>query len=563
MNCYLRKTVSLDGPWHFHVDHYRLGERRALWELRTETKRSGPVDWSPEDWPTITVPGDWNTQAPELLNYEGVGWYVRWFDAKPKASKRYVLRFGAVNYRARVFLNGEELGAHEGGFTPFSFEVTGKLKKRNALVVMADSTTLAEGIPTEDTDWYNYGGITRSVRLVELPKGFVSDLWVRLEEGKRGPRVVVDVKADGIAPGTEAVVRIPDLGAEAVCSLSKSGRGRARMPFTGERWSPSNPRLYRVEVQCGGDAVADEVGLRTVATDGNRILLNGESIYLRGMSCHEEAAPGRRGLTDADISRLMRHARDLNVNFLRLAHYPHDEAVARAADRAGVLLWEEVPVYWQIHFQKPKVLRLAKQQLTELVTRDRNRASVILWSMANETPEKPARTRFIRAEAEHVRRLDPTRLITAACFIRRRGTRITLPDPLFKWLDVVGINEYMAWYGDLLPRELRRYTWQKAFPKPVIVSELGAGAAYGHHGRADQRWTEEYQEAVYREQFAMLEQASYIRGMTPWILFDFRAPHRFNKWQRGFNRKGLLDNTRRRKKAFFFVRDYYGRKKED
>jgi len=562
LNLYRRETTSLDGDWHVHPDPYALGERRELWALRTESRRSRPIDWTPDAWPTIRVPGDWNTQRREMFYYEGPTWYVRRFDARPRRGQRYILYFEAANYIARVFLNGEEVGRHEGGFTPFCFEVTGRLRRRNALVVMVDNTRLADGVPTDDTDWFNYGGLTRSVHLVEVPSGFVTDLWVRLEADKRGNRAAVEVRTDGVAPGTVATVRIPELEAEGTCRISKTGRGRLTLPFTGRRWSPAHPRLYRVEVTCGDDTVADEVGFRTVTTRGNEILLNGEPIYLRGMSCHEEAAPGRRALTDADIRRLVRHARDLNLNGLRLAHYPHAEAVARAADRAGLLLWEEIPVYWHIHFADPRPLALAKQQLTELILRDRNRASVILWSVANETPETAARTRFIRAEVEHARRLDPTRLITAACFIKEKNNRVTLPDPLFKWLDVVGVNEYRGWYGSMLPKEIRRLRWQRTFPKPVIASEFGAGAAFGHHGRADRRWTEEYQEAVYREQFAMLDRVPYIRGMTPWILFDFRSPRRFNQWQQGFNRKGLLDNRRRRKKAFLLVRDLYARKRK-
>jgi beta-glucuronidase len=562
MNLYRRATTRLDGPWRFHVDPLRLGEDRELWKPRPATRRSRPVDWSPDAWPTIMVPADWNTERPEFLYYEGLGWYARRFDARPRRGRRCFLYFEAANYLARVFLNGEEVGRHEGGFTPFVCEVTGHLRSRaNALIVMVDSTRRADGVPTLQTDWFNYGGLTRSVHLVDVPAGFVSDFWVRLEEGPRGDRVVAEITADGMAPGAAATVRIPALGAEGTCRLSATGRGCVALPFTGRRWSPERPVLYRVEVACGRDALADDVGFRTVAVRGNDILLNGEPIFFRGMCCHEESPPGRRAMSGADIRRLVRHARDLDLNGLRLAHYPHSEAMVRAADRAGLLLWAEVPVYWGIQFHNPRTLRLAKQQLSELILRDRNRASVILWSMANETPESAARLTFIRAEAALARRLDPTRLITAACFIRTDGDRISLADPLFETLDVVGVNEYKGWYDALLPRDLRRLTWPATFPKPVIVSEFGAGAAFGRHGPANQRWTEEYQEALYRAQFAMLDKVPYLRGLTPWLLFDFRSPRRFNEFQRGYNRKGLLDHLRRKKKAFFVVRDYYAKRR--
>jgi beta-glucuronidase len=248
---------------------------------------------------------------------------------------------------------------------------------------------------------------------------------------------------------------------------------------------------------------------------------------------------------------------DLHANFVRLCHYPHDERMTRAADRNGVMVWSEIPLWQGISFDKPEVYNKAVAMLHEMVRRDRNKASIILWSVSNETPRRDDRTRFLTNLANEARAIDNTRLITSA-LIGPRVDRdlIVQDDPLTQALDVIGQNEYIGWYEGT-PEAADTKTWQ--FPqKPVIMSEFGAEAKFGNHGGPNDRWTEEQQVNVMTHQLAMLNKIPQLRGMTPWVLMDFRSSTRnIPKLQDGFNRKGLFSETMEKKKSFFLFEKTY------
>jgi beta-glucuronidase len=300
------------------------------------------------------------------------------------------------------------------------------------------------------------------------------------------------------------------------------------------------------------------IGFRTIETRGTEILLNGKPIFLRGVAIHAEA-PYRTGRawSDKDAETLLGWAKELGCNYVRLAHYPHDETMLRAADRMGLLVWSENPVYWALEFDNPKVLAKAEQQLDEEINTSRNHAAIILWSMANETPNTAARTQFIETLATRARGLDPTRLITAALLVRGKGDAKIVDDPLGQALDVIGINEYIGWYEGH-PESADTTQWQIAYQKPVIVSEFGAGAKAGLHGAENDRWTEEYQANVYRHQLPMLNKIPQLRGMSPWCLMDFRSPNRpLVGIQDEFNRKGLISDQGQKKMAFYVLQKAY------
>jgi beta-glucuronidase len=325
-----------------------------------------------------------------------------------------------------------------------------------------------------------------------------------------------------------------------------------------ERWSPETPKLYKVRISAGQDSIDELIGFRTVETRGTEILLNGKPVFLRGISIHAEA-PYRTGRanTDKDAETLLGWAKELGCNFVRLAHYPHDETMLRAADRMGLLVWSENPVYWALQFDKPEVLAKAEQQLDEEIGSSRNHAAIILWSMANETPNTEARTKFIESEAAHARELDPTRLITAALLVRAEGNTKIIDDPLGQSLDVIGFNEYVGWYeGHAESADTTE--WRVDYQKPLIVSEFGGGAKAGLHGGENDRWTEEYQANIYRHQLGMLNRIPQLRGMSPWILMDFRSPNRtLAGIQDEFNRKGLISDQGKKKQAYYILQKAY------
>jgi len=554
-----RRRISLDGEWGLEIDPYDVGAGKRIWECRRESPEGRPEDFDVDSFRKVRIPGDWNRAYSDLTHYEGVAWYHREVERPAGwAGRRAFIYFEAVNYRATVYWNGEELGSHEGGFTPFQFEVTGKLKLKNRLVVRVDSTRRADGVPSRKYDWFNYGGITRSVWLVLAPRSLVLDFRVKTEIRKGKASAVVEFETEGAKRNARARVVLPQLGIEVPCKLDAQGNASARVDLEGANlWTLKKPRLYRVEVACDGDRISDDIGFRTIECRGEKVLLNGEPVFLRGVCLHEEAPRvAGRTLAPRDIDYVFKTVRSLGANFVRLAHYPHTELMAREADKAGILLWEEVPVYWGIDFKSKRTRDLARGMLEDLIARDRNRASVIMWSVGNETPESPERLRFMKDLIKVARKADATRLVTAAMFAHRNKKSFQVKDPLAKELDVVGVNQYAGWYTDS-PKDLASFKWKSSLKKPVIMSEFGAAAKAGINGKPVERWTEEYQEEFYRRQLDMIERIPFVRGTAPWILMDFRSPIRANRYQQGYNRKGLVSDQGVRKLAFQVLRDRY------
>jgi beta-glucuronidase len=563
-----RPATSLNGEWASIVDPYFAGlfsfhheEKKNGWFLNSKAKPDDPfpTEYDFAKAPKLKVPGDWNTQRESLLLYEGPMWYEKDFTYQPKEHTHVFLHVGAANYHSWFWVNGKKVCEHEGGYTAFNCEVTSALQSGSNFVVAAvDNTRHEDNVPTLETDWWNYGGLTREVSLIDVPEAFIDQYDLHLERGE-GSTIAGWVHVVGAHTGERVEVEIPELGAHATASTGEDGKAAIHFEVKGfERWSPETPKLYKVTVRAGADAVDELIGFRTVETRGTEILLNGKPIFLRGVSVHAEA-PYRTGraYSDKDAETLLGWAKELGCNFVRLAHYPHDETMLRAADRMGLLVWSENLVYWALEFDNPKVLAKAEQQLDEEINTSRNHAAIVLWSMANETPSNPARTQFIETLAGRARAMDATRLITAALLVRAQGATKIVDDPLGRALDVIGINEYIGWYEGH-PESADVTQWDIANQKPLIVSEFGADAKAGLHGRDDQRWTEEYQANVFRHQLPMLNKIAQLRGMSPWVLMDFRSPNRpLAGIQDEFNRKGLVSDQGQKKQAFFLLQKAY------
>src|SRR5579863_3912093 len=563
-----RPAISLDGEWASIVDPYFSG----LFSFHHEEKSNGwflnrkaqPGDAFPTEYDfskaqKLRVPGDWNTQRDSLFFYEGPLWYERDFTYQPKEHTRLFLHVGAANYRSYFWVNGTKVCEHEGGFTSFNCEITAAVHNGDNFVVAAvDNTRHEDNIPTLETDWWNYGGLTREVSLIEVPERFIDqyDLHLSRSDAKQ---VEGWVHVNGAQTGAAVEIEIPELKVKTTAAIDKDGRAAIHFPVQNlTRWSPEAPTLYQVKISAGVDSVEELMGFRTIEVRGDEILLNGKPVFLHGICIHAEA-PYRTGraYSDKDAETLLGWAKELGANFVRLAHYPHSEAMLRAADRMGLLVWSENPVYWAIQFDNPKVLEKAEQQLDEEIGTSRNHAAIILWSMANETPNTPARTQFITTLANHARELDPTRLITAALLVRGHGNTKIIDDPLGAALDVIGFNEYIGWYEGK-PESADTTNWEVDYKKPLIVSEFGGDAKAGLHGGENDRWTEEYQANIYKHQLAMLNRIPQLRGMSPWILMDFRSPNRpLEGIQDYFNRKGLISDQGVKKQAFFLLRKAY------
>jgi beta-glucuronidase len=579
-----RDSQDLSGQWTYSKDLYRTGLTDINgWVAKSRMQRFRDVDvagvearagvdfyeFDMDRGPLMNIPGAWNAAEPGLRYYDGLIWFQRKFKAAALDGRRAFLRFEAVNYRAHVYLNGKEVGKHEGGFTPFVLEVSGALRAgENRLVVGVDSTHDQQSIPTFVTDWDLYGGITRPVRLVLTPATFIDDATLALREDGR---IKGEVRLQGPdAAGQRVNVAI---GALVSASAVTDAQGRAvfdiQAPRGLERWSPERPTLYDVRFSAAQDVLRERMGFRTVAVKGSQILLNGKPLFLRGVSLHEEEFgpnPARNMTEQAARALLGEIKHGLHGNYVRLSHYPHSETTLRLADEMGLLVWSEIPVYWTVDWDNPVVLRKALAMQAETIYRDRNRAAVIMWSVGNETPVSPSRTRFHGAMADSARTIDPTRLVSAALLLAHRNVggkeTIAIDDPLAGKLDVLAVNTYAGWYGNHSLDAIPAIEWDVPADRPLILSEFGADALAGYRNDGLKKFTEEFQAEYYRKTLAMAERIPTLRGMSPWILKDFRSPRREHPvFQNGWNRKGLLSETGVRKEAFGVLADYY-RKKE-
>mgnify|MGYP000893775853 FL=1 len=566
-NVYGREMQSLNGKWDAVVDLYDQGRKNKIYLNRKPEGKTDFYEYAFENGLRLDVPSDWNSQTPELKYYEGTVWYARRFDAPRQDGRRLFLHFGAVSYRCRVYLNGEEIGSHEGGFTPFQIEVTGRLKPAdNFLAVEVNNTRTPDAIPAMAFDWWNYGGITRDVSLVSVPEAFVEDYFIRLDKDS-ADRISADVRLSGAPAGTSVLVEIPELKVRETASADE--RGAAALSFRVKnlkRWSPEDPKLYRVIVSAGRDRVEEMIGFRNVRVEGEDIYLNGAPVFLKSVSFHEEI-PQRMGraFSESDAVMLLSEARALGCNMIRLAHYPQNEYIVRLAEKMGFMLWEEIPVWQGIDFANDATRQKAGRMIREMVGRDRNRCALTFWGVANETQPSESRNEFLRYLISCCRELDDTRLIVAAFDLVRfdRDRQLfVMDDPFIEALDVVAVNKYMGWYHPW-PVTPDRAVWDVARGKPLIISEFGGEALYGQHGAADtaSSWSEEYQEALYRDNLRMFENIPNLRGVSPWILFDFRSPFRFHPTnQEGWNRKGLVSDRGYRKKAWYLMKAYYDKR---
>lgn len=593
-----RTTQSLNGTWNVLIDPNKKNIFNDFFQFAERNHKAEPgelMEISLEGGATLKVPGDWNTQDDRLFFYNGKVWYKRDFNVQKKPDMRYFIHFGAVNYKAQVYINGKHAGSHIGGYTSFNCEITDFINDGdNLVVVKTDNTLTDQDIPTTRTDWMNYGGITRDVNLVELPAQYIENYKIQLNP-ENNRQIVGWVKVNGVADGS-VQVKIPELKVDKSFPV-KNGRAEIELKASPNFWSLTDPKLYNVELVFGNENIKDQIGFRTIKLKDGQVLLNDKAIMLKGISIHEEAigVEGRAHSYEHAVE-LLSAAKRMNANFVRLAHYTHNEHMLLAADKMGLLVWAEIPVYWDLEFEKPEVLAMAKTRMDEMIGRDQNRASIVFWSLGNETPKSDARTEFFRNLNTYVKSLDNTRLTTAALvfggdeiaamakdyyFPTIAGKQfdtwdIKIEDPLASIVDLPAINQYFGWYyaaflapqiniepvkaRQVILENMHKIRFHIPGDRPFVFSELGAGAKRGVSGKEEDIviFSEEYQALVYKKQIEMYKKQKGVVGMSPWVLKDFRSILRMRQGiQDYWNLKGLIDDNGNPKKAFFVLSDFY------
>ena len=564
INTQARNTKSLNGDWQVIIDPTGAGDYRQVWQEKKPQQKTDFIEYSFEGGPELKVPGDFNSQRCELTYTEGTVWYKKQFSYTVKSDKRLFLYFGAVNYLADVYLNGEKIGSHEGGFTPFQFEITKKVKDgNNTIIVKANNNRIRNGLPGYGYDWFNYGGITRDVDLIETTNTYIEDYFLQLKKGSMNT-VLCWIQLNGTKTGQDLTIKIPELNLSYNTKSNEAGQAMVDFEANFELWSPENPKRYKVIIESETDTVADNIGFRNIEVKGNQVLLNGSPIFLKAVNIHEENPyKAARAHSEEDAKILLNAAKELGCNLVRLAHYPHSETMVKEAEKMGIMVWDEIPVYQHIEFSDNLVPQKLETMMREMVSRDKNRCGVVIWSLSNETyPGTPGRNEALIDLTKKCKSLDSTRLIVHV--INTQGydnNTFNVWDTLYNYSDLVALNEYIGWYipWQGKPSETK---WNVAFPdKPVFISEFGGEAKYGSNdGPTDEAayWTEEYQANIYKDQIEMFNTVPNLCGICPWLLFDYRSLGRMNQvYQNGYNRKGLISEKGQKKKAWYIMNEYF------
>ena len=619
-----RQILTLNGEWSYIVDPMNNGLPESSFFggfPKNKIQKTGMelIEYNFETAAKIQIPGAWNAEDEKLFFYRGPVWLYKKFNYSPKKEALTHLYIEGSNFTSKVFLNGSIVGEFVGGYVPFNFNISKYLKEgENILLVQTDNTLNESSVPTQKTDWWPWGGIIGDVYVVETPKQFIQNAYLQLNPDNLS-EALFKLEMNEESSGHMIKLEIPELKFKAEYKTNSLGAITETIKINPQLWSPLNPKLYEVKISSDAETISDKIGFRSIKTSGQKIYLNNYEIQFKGIAMHSEpigiAGPA---FSKAHFQKLLLTAKDLNINFIRAAHYPYTRHLAKVADQLGLMLWEEVPVYWNIDWDNSNTLNIAKNQITRLVQRDQNRASVVVWSVANETPLSSSRMKFLNALLAEIELDDSSRLSTAALLsgseeqfrslvlvLALQGAKsqwvspkekaifrlildqakipieselsfsLSIDDPLGESVDLISYNEYFGWYYVTFFTEqmmisegtLRKLMFEvmpdikisSSFDKPIHISEFGAGAKYGNH--TNKIWSEEYQAKLYKHQLEMLSNNPQIQGISPWVFKDFRAMLRpLPGIQDFYNRKGLIDEDGNKKEAFEVLADFYKNK---
>ena len=578
-----RQMRDLSGFWDFRFDPTNEGDTQQ-WRAGFE-----PIE-------SIAVPASWNDQFEDWRDYLGTAWYQTTFDLPwGWNGQRIFIRFNAVSYLTEVWLNGERLGQHEGGYLPFVFDITGRVKDTaNVLVVRVNGELAPDRVPPgglqglagaswgrqdfPDTpfDFFPYCGIQRPVLIYTEPQDAIKNLTVTTEiSGSDGEVHILVERTPGDA--LNARVTLSGHGAEHSATFAvddNTAEVALTMPDA-KLWSPDAPNLYDLTVELLRDGTVVDVytlaiGIRTIEVEGDQLLLNGKPVKLIGVGRHEDFPVVGKGLLPALIVKDYALMRWLGANSFRTSHYPYSEQMMDMADRLGFLVIDETPAVGLFFLQTglEKRNQICHQMIREMIDRDKNHPSVIMWSIANEPhtskpearaaydrdftvvdhPSRPEAVASFKAQIELVRELDQTRPVT---LVSHEGAL----EEAFEFVDVTCLNRYFGWYTQSGQIELGLEHLDKEielihqlYPKPFILSEFGADAIPGHHAQPPEMFSEEYQAEFITKQIQLTNLKPFVVGQHIWNMCDFKTSQGIIRMG-AYNYKGIFTRDRRPKLA--------------
>jgi beta-glucuronidase len=576
------RTISLDGKWGFAIDPQNRGLDWCQYQIRNPKnpypEGAGDLHECYEDLllDEVDVPGCWQLYKPEYKWYQGTAFFIRTFK-RPQltAKERVFIHFEGVSFRARIWLNGNELEVADVPYLPLMAEITDLLEDDNYLCLRIEGDSR-----TDDTlpqfGWMNYAGIIRPASLLITGSKRMEQVLIDPEldlnkcEGRLKIRIASDI---GFSAGEKIIWNLQGHGLCIEKEIDIDGNGTDRefsTPFTAvDFWSPDNPALYHVSIKWISkdgnelDVYEKNVGFREFVAENGKFILNGKEIFLRGISRHNIHPDYGMTVPLEEIRRDIEQIVELGCNAVRLPHYPQDTKVLDECDRQGLLTWVEIPVYWDAPLENRVTRQRMLTQLELMVRRDYNHPSVAIWSMANEIHSDRAETlACFRKARKLIRSFDQQRPVTFASWPRDADANLGL-----KMVDMCCLNRYRGWYDPdcgKIAEELDEV--HKVYPdKPMFLSEFGAGAQPGCHDPEKSKGSEEYQAMLLADILNIARK--HACGACIWVFADFADPSRvLMKMSNGFiNNKGLLSEDRKhRKLAFETVKQIYNNwKKED
>lgn len=548
----LRKVTSLNGVWRMIPDRenkgLELGYNKEL----------------PDGAKTVILPSVWNSEDG-LFHHFGVCWYEKDIFT---ASENIMLEFGAVTGYSRVYLDGELLGEHYGGFSAFRF--TKKTTPgKHRINVYVDASSNMQTIPLPYVDWYHYGGIIRDIELSELGGAYIENAHYEYElspdlksaqvnavvtlYGFNDVTVPLEFTFDGESVAKTEVKLNSD--EKTTVTLGPINVSDIRL------WDIFRGELYSCGVFTDTDDLFDRIGFRKIEASDRKILLNGKEIYIKGVNRHEEhpdwgfAVPPQINKRDIEIIK------NMNCNAIRGSHYPNSRIFMDMLDKEGLLFYGEIPM-WGFSAERmadPVVLERGLNMHREMTEQYYNHPSIVMWGLNNECATNTNEGRALcKVYADHLRENGGNRLITFA-------SNVIEWDVCLDLVDVVSVNKYIGWYGEDVSGWKKFIPWlrtrleEAGVPdKPIILSEYGAAGVYGYTSFDANKWTEEYQASLLREVSELCANEPGIVGTYVWQFCDIRSENELNR-ARGYNNKGLVNEYRRPKLAYYAMKEFYGK----
>lgn len=582
-----RLVLDLNGIWKFKIDPEKIGEKEK-WFGGFESEND------------IAIPGSWNEQLEEigLLHYVGSAWFrKKIFVPELPKNKKYWMRIGSSDYNTKVWINGKFLGENNFGFLPFQFEISEFVEPGTEAEIIINVNnelsceTIPQGISSdnyhkenrirEETnpptrfDFSPFGGIHRPIQLVTTPEIFIKQVKVdtKIKSDKTGS---VEIKISLSESAKGKITAILNDGVDKYEGETELNNGLASIKIEIDNckfWSCEDPFLYDLKIQFKlNDEIKDEyslpIGIREIKVVGNKLLLNGREIYLKGFGKHEDYSAIGKGLFLPLMVKDFELLKWVNANSFRTSHYPYAEETMFFADKKGILIIDEVPaISLDFRYINEDTLKNHKEFIKRLVERDYNHPSIIIWSVGNE-PNIVGDPDYYNGTGENywkeifdlTRSLDNSRPLTVP-----NCTRAGVNDPVFKFSDIISINRYYGWYEhpgmlefacEKLSAEMDEI--YKLYKKPIMFTEFGSDTMPGLHSTSIQMFTEEYQSKLLEMYIEVIRSKSFSIGEHVWNFADFRTPQHFRRVV--LNLKGVFTRERTPKSAAFKLREIWGKK---